>query len=304
LVNLESFEDRYFAIPGGGVEPGETLENAVYREIYEELGIKQKSLRIVGQSDIPLRFKFKVTKLNRDGVEYEGSERYFFGFRFIGEDSEIKLQEGEIGSYKWVTYNDLKDYLLFDNQLQETLEKINEIFPNPIDSSHTTLIPYQSFWVDKFEAEKFKLKEIFSNKAIAIEHIGSTSIPGLSAKPIIDIAVLIEKREDGDSFIKTVREFGYQYDKLNSSGERHFFRKGNPTEFHLSIAYKDKGSFWDRQILFRDYLRNHPDPRDEYQKIKENLLKTDPTGKGNYLSGKSDFVNGILKLAKLNIIVT
>lgn len=129
LVNLESFEDKYFAIPGGGVEKGETLKDAVYREIKEELGIKQKNLRIVGQSDIPLRFKFKVIKLNRDGVEYEGSERYFFGFKFVGSESDIKLQEGEIRSYKWVSYKNLKNYLLFDNQLVETVEKILEIFP-------------------------------------------------------------------------------------------------------------------------------------------------------------------------------
>lgn len=129
LINLESFEDKYFAIPGGGVEQGETLEKAVYREIYEELGIRQKNLRIVGQSNVPVRFKFKVIKLNRDGVEYNGSERYFFGFRFISQDSEIKLLDGEIRSYKWVSYDDLEDYLLFDNQLAETTEKILELFP-------------------------------------------------------------------------------------------------------------------------------------------------------------------------------
>lgn len=168
-----------------------------------------------------------------------------------------------------------------------------------MDSSHTKLISYQPSWRDRFETEKLKLKKIFGDRAIAVEHIGSTSIPGLSAKPIIDIAVLIEKREDGDNFIKSVEEFGYQYDKLNSSGERHFFRKGNPAEFHLSIAYRDKGSFWERQILFRDYLRNHPKYRNEYQKLKENLLKNDPSGKGTYLSGKSEFVTRILTLAKI-----
>ena len=128
LVNLESFEDKYFAIPGGGVEQGETLEKAVYRELNEELGIKEEHLQMVGQSDTSVKLKFIEIKLNRDGVEYEGSERYFFGFRFIGEDSEIKLLDGEIRSYKWVSQDDLKDYLSFDNQLQETLEKIKEIF--------------------------------------------------------------------------------------------------------------------------------------------------------------------------------
>jgi len=129
LVNLESFKERYFAIPGGGVERDETLKDAVYRELNEELGIEEKHLQITGQSDIPLKFKFKVIKMNRDGVEYEGSERYFFGFKFIGNKSDIKLQEGEIRSHKWVSYDDLKDYLLFDNQLAETAEKILELFP-------------------------------------------------------------------------------------------------------------------------------------------------------------------------------
>ena len=129
LVNLESFKTHFFAIPGGGLEEKEILEEAVYREIEEELGIGKKFLELIGLCKEPIKFRFKTKKLNRAGVEYDGSERYYFGFKFIGEDSEIKLQEGEIRLYKWVSYNDLKDYLLFDNQLAVTKEKILELFP-------------------------------------------------------------------------------------------------------------------------------------------------------------------------------
>ncbi len=129
LVNLKSFKERYFAIPGGGVEPGEALEDAVYREVHEELGIEKASLQMIGKSDLPLRFKFKEIKLLRNRQEYEGSERYFFGFRFIGEDDEVLLQKNEVRSYVWASRSSLKNYLLFDNQLQETEEKIKEIFP-------------------------------------------------------------------------------------------------------------------------------------------------------------------------------
>ena len=63
LVNLSSFEDKYFAIPGGGVEQGETLEDAAYREMHEELGIGKRSLQLVGRSEIPVRFRFEEIKL-------------------------------------------------------------------------------------------------------------------------------------------------------------------------------------------------------------------------------------------------
>ena len=128
LVSLESFKEEFFAVPGGGIEQGETLENAVYREIYEELGIIKTSLQFVGQSNIPIKFKFKVIKMNREGKDYEGSERYFFGFRFIGVDDEIKPKNGEVRAYRWVSFVQLKDYLLFDDQLKNTQEKIEEIF--------------------------------------------------------------------------------------------------------------------------------------------------------------------------------
>ncbi len=129
LVNLESFKTHFFVIPGGGLEQKETLEEAGYREIKEELGIGKQSLELLGFCKESLKIKFRTKKLIRNGVEYDGSERYFFGFKFIGEDSEIKLQEAEIRSYKWVSFDDLKDYLLFDNQLAETTEKILELFP-------------------------------------------------------------------------------------------------------------------------------------------------------------------------------
>ena len=129
LVNLVSFEHQFFAIPGGGLESDESTKDAVYREIQEELGIDARSLELVGISKEPIKFVFKTKKLYRYGIEYDGSERYFFGFKFTGNDSEITIQEGEIRSYKWVPYDNLKDYLLFDNQLEETSERLLELFP-------------------------------------------------------------------------------------------------------------------------------------------------------------------------------
>ena len=128
LVNLLSFEEKYFAIPGGGVEAGEDLESAVYREIREELGISKESLELIGKSEESVRLLFKTGARLLDAKEYLGQERYFFGFRFIGSESEIAASSVEVRKYMWAKIGSLGEYLLFDNQLQETSEKIIEIF--------------------------------------------------------------------------------------------------------------------------------------------------------------------------------
>lgn len=172
---------------------------------------------------------------------------------------------------------------------------------NKLDISHTEIQDYNPDWIKVYEEESHKIKEVLEGRFLEIEHIGSTSIPDLSSKPIIDIAVLISSWEDADNLIGSLESLGYVFDidihQAQSNPERHLFRKGNPTEFHLSIAYKDKASFWERQILFRDYLRNHPEEREEYAKLKKALIEKDPTGKEEYIVGKTDFVLGILKKA-------
>lgn len=160
---------------------------------------------------------------------------------------------------------------------------------------YTKIVPYQYDWPKKFQTEKEKLLDIVGGKALEVEHIGSTSIEGLSSKPIIDIVVMIENYQDANIFTGLLSKIGYKFD--SSSTERHYYIKGNPIEYHLSIAYADRGGFWARQILFRNYLRNHTEARDEYSKLKESLLQKDPTGGDEYIVGKSDFVYKILSLA-------
>ncbi len=130
LVNLQSFETKFYAIPGGGIEEGETLKDAVYREINEELGISRESLDLAGLCKEPLRLVFKTKKLARGEIEYDGMERFFFGFYFTGSDDEIILQPDEIRDFKWITFKDLKGYLLFDNQLEDVTAKLLELFPS------------------------------------------------------------------------------------------------------------------------------------------------------------------------------
>ncbi|PIR88644.1 MAG: hypothetical protein COU09_01160 [Candidatus Harrisonbacteria bacterium CG10_big_fil_rev_8_21_14_0_10_44_23] len=168
------------------------------------------------------------------------------------------------------------------------------------DFSHEQIAPYNPKWIDLYETEATKLKEIFGDKLLGIEHIGSTSIPGLPAKPIIDLMILIDSHKNASKFIPPLQGLDYPFDSTShtdQSTERHFFRKGNPTKFHLSVAYADRGGFWKRQLAFRDYLREHPDQRDRYAELKQKLIKEDPTGKSGYIGGKTELINEILDKA-------
>lgn len=169
------------------------------------------------------------------------------------------------------------------------------------DASHEQIAQYNPKWNNLYESEAAELKGIFRNDLLGIEHIGSTSVPGLLAKPIIDIMVLVENQEKAEQFIRPLHELGYIFDTdLHSKTqfpERHFFRKGKPTNYHLSIAYKNKGSFWKRQLAFRDYVRSHSEDRDKYASLKQKLIKEDPTGTEKYIQGKTDLINEMLDKA-------
>jgi len=168
-----------------------------------------------------------------------------------------------------------------------------------LDNIRYEVIPYDPKWAELFKLEKEKIKSIFGNEAMAIEHIGSTAVSELAAKPVIDIAVLVASHKSVDKYIKPLSELGYKYDQPASSSERHFLRKYETVKYHLSIAYQNRGSFWRRQILFRNYLREHEDARNEYQDLKLKLIKEDATGRHSYIQGKNEFIQRILKLAEI-----
>lgn len=126
LVNLESFDKKSYTLPGGGQENNESLLETSYRELYEELNISKDDLRYVGESNNPIVFNFLEPKI-KEGIKYSGSEKYYSGFKFIGDISKIIPNPGEVRTYKWVKIIDLKDYLLFESQLDDTLKMIKEI---------------------------------------------------------------------------------------------------------------------------------------------------------------------------------
>jgi GrpB-like predicted nucleotidyltransferase (UPF0157 family) len=163
---------------------------------------------------------------------------------------------------------------------------------------------YSKEWPEKFNREVENIKKVLGSEILEIQHIGSTAIPGLSAKPIIDIAVLVESIENISHFVEQLEKLGYSYKPEMSSGERIFFRKGDPVEYHLSVACP-RHTYWERQILFRDYLRTHPKYVKEYEDLKRGIVVGMSTDElkdlslsERYNSQKGPFIQKILELAK------
>lgn len=158
---------------------------------------------------------------------------------------------------------------------------------------------YNSDWKKEFENEKNNLKEIFQKIAIDIQHIGSTSIENISAKPIIDIAVGVKKLSDFEEVKNCfINNKEYSLREENTAGEI-LIRKGPEESItHLIHVMECDSDRYKNTIIFRDYLRNNLEDKIEYEKLKEALAKKYKDDRKMYTASKHEFIQKILEKAK------
>jgi GrpB-like predicted nucleotidyltransferase (UPF0157 family) len=162
---------------------------------------------------------------------------------------------------------------------------------------------YDATWLLKFEKQKNDIMKAIGNKVAAIEHIGSTAVPGLGAKPIIDIMVGLQKLGDADDCIEPLKKIGYEYvPELEAEiPERRYFHKGPSNvpkkHYHLHMVQLD-GEFWKRQILFRDYLSTHSDLAQEYFRLKKELAARYRLNREAYTEAKTSFIKSTIAKAR------
>ena len=157
-------------------------------------------------------------------------------------------------------------------------------------SQHITVTDYDPLWQKKYEEESLLIKGILADNCIAIYHIGSTSVPGLAAKPIIDIMVAVKSLEkvDGtaDEFIKT----GYEYlGEFGIAGRRYLRNGGDERTHQIHIFQAEDWNNIGRHLAFRNYMRIHEKEREEYAAIKKALAQKYPYDIDGYCDGKEDF---------------
>lgn len=158
---------------------------------------------------------------------------------------------------------------------------------------------YNRAWKVSFEKEKELLSKVLKGKILSIEHVGSTSIPGLKAKPIIDICVVVQNLEEVPTFENILKPYGYHFRGHQGVMDRYFFAKG-PEESRTHYIHFEtiNSTSYQNHILFRDYLIKHPEYIEKYEKLKESLARKYSKERNKYTAGKADFIQSVISLAK------
>lgn len=171
-------------------------------------------------------------------------------------------------------------------------------------TSAITIVPYNKNWPKLFSEEKKSLEAAFASIPIKLSHIGSTSVPGLCAKPVIDILGEAADLESVDSCNDALKALGYE--PLGEFGihMRRFFNKksSNAKEISFNLHIFQEGDYQiARHLLFCDYLRRHPEDAAEYGSLKKQLSLELPEDTQEYISGKNHFIKEIDYKALMNV---
>ena len=162
------------------------------------------------------------------------------------------------------------------------------------------VVPHDSKWSDLFEEAVQELTAVFGEDVVAAHHIGSTAIPGILAKPIIDVLLIVRDIDRIDSFNREMRRRGYlPQGEFGIAGRRFFIKGSEIHRTHHIHVFEEGHMAINRHLVFRDYLRAHPDDAQAYSRLKDELAQRFPHDIDGYMAGKHDFIKEIERRAEV-----
>ena len=155
------------------------------------------------------------------------------------------------------------------------------------------LIVVGTEWAARFAEERSRIAQALAGSALDIQHIGSTAIPGITAKPVLDIAVAIHDFESGNALVPALVALGYTYRGENGIPRRHYFERGDT--YHLHV-FDLGGMDWQRHLRFRDRLLASPELAARYSQVKLAAARDSGGDRERYQELKASFIEAVQNL--------
>ena len=161
------------------------------------------------------------------------------------------------------------------------------------------VVDYDQGWPRRYQEERDRIAAAIGDALLAIEHVGGTAVPGLPAKPVIDLMLGVDDIERAGPAVAGLINLGYEYipEFESQLPDRRYFRRGTPDTHHVHMV-PVSSDYFTEHLLFRDWLRSHPQAAEEYGKLKRGLAGRFPNDRDAYRAGKVPFIEMVVAAAR------
>jgi GrpB-like predicted nucleotidyltransferase (UPF0157 family) len=175
-------------------------------------------------------------------------------------------------------------------------ERIREVVIGEMESPAIVVMDYDPAWAERFRQEETKIRAALGEAALAIEHIGSTSVPGLAARPIVDILLVVEDSSDEASYVPALESAGYVLRVREPDFHEHRMFRTPAKDVHVHVFSPGSPEI-KRYLLLRDHLRENDEDRELYVRTKRDLASKDWPSMDHYDEAKTEVIEGIITRA-------
>lgn len=285
-------------VPGGRVEYGDNAVETLVREMREELDEEARVGRLVVVAD---------NLFELDGSRYQEVSLYFL-IEFAAGAEVLRRQGPFAGNepgetFQWIPLDEVEQANLLPVLLRERVRSIPRI-PEYVAHAEAgfhqepdpaiRIVAYDPTWPRLFSSEAAKIRGTLGDVAVDIHHIGSTSVPGLQSKPIVDILVTVSDISDLASYQVPLERIGYAFTYHLEFPDLHFFGRPRqrPRRFHVHVC-QDGSAHERRHLAVRDYLVAHPQEARQYGSIKAEAAASFPGDRIAYMDAKDPWVSDL-----------
>jgi GrpB-like predicted nucleotidyltransferase (UPF0157 family) len=175
-------------------------------------------------------------------------------------------------------------------------KRLREVIIGEIEPQNIVVVDYDPAWPERFRHEEARIRSSLGEAALSVEHIGSTSVPGLAAKPIVDVLLVVEDSGDEPSYLPALEAAGYVLRVREPDFDEHRVFRTPEKDVHLHVFSTGSPEI-ERYLLLRDHLRENEEDRELYAQTKRELASRDWPSMQHYAEAKTEVIEGIIARA-------